>query len=45
MKSFILGTIFGLILATVGIGGLSNILDNSVSFVKETTQELAQEKP
>lgn len=44
MKSFILGTVFGLILATVGISGLSTMLDNTVSFVKETTQEFAQEK-
>lgn len=42
MKAFIAGTIFGLVLATVGFSGLTRILDNGVESVKSHSQELAQ---
>jgi len=42
MKVFIAGTIFGLILATVGIGGLFKMVDNGVSKVQEVSKEVAK---
>jgi hypothetical protein len=42
MKAFIAGTIFGLVLATVGFSGIASILDHGVEKVKSTSQELAK---
>ena len=42
MKAFILGTVFGLILATVGFGGIAKMLDRGVETVKTQSQELAR---
>ena len=42
MKAFIAGTVFGLILATVGFSGIARILDNGVDKVKTTSQEMAK---
>lgn len=42
MKAFILGTIFGLVLATVGFSGLARILDKGVDSVKTHSQEMAK---
>ena len=42
MKSFILGTIFGLVLATVGFSGIARMLDRGVETVKTQSQELAR---
>lgn len=42
MKAFILGTIFGLILATVGFSGLARILDKGVNSVKEKSVEMSK---
>ena len=42
MKSFILGVVVGIIISTVGVGGIAQILDHGVSKVKTTTQELAK---
>jgi hypothetical protein len=39
MKNFILGIIFGIIVATVGFSGIAKLLDNGVNKVKEVTQE------
>lgn len=39
---FVLGTAFGLVLATVGFGGLARILDKGVETVKTQSQELAK---
>ena len=44
MKSFIVGVVIGIILATVGFGGVAQILDHGVEKVKTTSQELANEK-
>jgi hypothetical protein len=43
MKSFIFGIVIGIIISTVGFGGVAQILDHGVSKVKTTSQELAQE--
>jgi hypothetical protein len=42
MKAFILGTVFGLILATVGFSGIARMLDRGVDTVKTHSQELAK---
>ena len=42
MKSFILGVVVGIIISTVGVGGIAQILDHGVSKVKTTTQELVK---
>lgn len=39
MKNFLLGTIFGIVIATIGFGGVARLLDNGVNKVKEVTIE------
>jgi hypothetical protein len=42
MKAFILGTVFGLVLATVGFSGIAKIMDKGVDTVKTHSQEMAK---
>jgi len=42
MKAFIIGTIFGLVLATVGFSGIAKMLDRGVDSVKEKSVEMAK---
>jgi hypothetical protein len=42
MKGFILGTVFGLVIATVGFGGVAKMLDRGIETVKTQSQELAK---
>ncbi len=42
MKGFILGTFFGLVVATVGFGGVARILDKGIETVKTQTEDLAK---
>lgn len=42
MKNFVFGTIFGLVLATVGFSGIARMLDKGVDTVKTQSQELAK---
>jgi len=42
MKAFILGTIFGIVLCTVGLSGIARMFDNGVSKVQQVTKEAAQ---
>jgi hypothetical protein len=42
MKSFIIGTIFGLVLGTVGVSGIVKMFDKGVDNVKIQSQELAK---
>jgi hypothetical protein len=42
MKAFILGTIFGLVLATVGFSGIAKMLDRGVDTVKEKSVEMSR---
>lgn len=42
MKAFIAGTIFGLVLATVGFSGIARMLDKGVEQVKSQSQEMAK---
>ena len=42
MRNFVIGTVFGLILATVGFSGIARMLDKGVDTVKTQSQELAK---
>jgi hypothetical protein len=42
MKNFILGTIFGIAICTVGFSGMARMLDNGVTKVQEVTKEAAK---
>ena len=42
MKMFIVGTIFRLILETVGFSGIARMLDKGVDTVKEKSVEIAR---
>jgi len=39
MRNFILGTLFGIVIATVGFSGIAKLLDNSVNKTKAIVQE------
>jgi hypothetical protein len=39
MKNFLIGTVFGIIVATVGFSGIAKMLDNGVEKVKQVTVE------
>jgi hypothetical protein len=42
MKAFVLGTVFGILICTVGVSGIARILDNGVVKVQEVTKEAAK---
>jgi hypothetical protein len=42
MKSFILGTIFGIVIATVGFSGIARMLDNGIQKTKDIAVETAK---
>ena len=42
MSKLIIGFILGLVVATVGFGGIARMLDNGVSAVKTHSKELAR---
>ena len=42
MKNFLIGIVFGIIVATVGFSGIAKMLDNGVDKVKQVTVEQAK---
>ena len=42
MKGILIGFVLGLVVATVGFGGVARILDHGVESVKSHSQTLAQ---
>ena len=42
MRNFILGTVFGIVIATVGFSGIARLLDRGVDTVKTQTRDLAK---
>ena len=42
MKMFILGTIFGVVISTVGFSGVARMLDNGLQKTKEIATETAK---
>ena len=42
MKGFILGTVFGIVICTVGFSGIARMLDTGVTKVQEISKEAAK---
>jgi hypothetical protein len=42
MRNFVIGTVFGLVLATVGFSGIARMLDKGVDTIKTQSQEIAR---
>jgi hypothetical protein len=42
MKTFIIGTIFGILISTVGISGIAKMMDNGVNKVQQVSKEAAK---
>ena len=43
MKNFIFGTIFGIVIATVGFSGVAKVLDKAVSVTKDQAEKAVKE--
>ena len=41
MRNFVLGTVFGIVVATVGFSGIARIADTGVSKVQEVARDAA----
>lgn len=42
MRNFILGTIFGIVISTVGLSGIARLVDKSVTHTKTLIEETAK---
>jgi hypothetical protein len=42
MKTFAMGVIFGIVLATIGFSGIARLMDNSMHKLQETAKEASQ---
>lgn len=42
MKNFIFGTLFGIVVATVGFAGIARVMDKAVDVTKTQAKELAR---
>ena len=42
MRNLVIGFILGIVVATVGFGGIARILDKSIDTVKTQSRDLAQ---
>ena len=42
MKGFIFGTIFGILITTVGLSGMARMLDKGIETIKTQTVELSK---
>lgn len=43
MRNFVLGTIFGIVVSTIGFSGIAKLIDNGITKVKQVTVEHSQE--
>jgi len=43
MRNFILGTLFGIVVATIGFSGVAKLLDGGINKVKSVAQEQVKE--
>jgi hypothetical protein len=43
MKNFIFGTVFGIVIATIGFSGVARLLDSGVNKVKTIAHEQANQ--
>jgi hypothetical protein len=44
MRSFTYGTVFGIVIATVGFSGVANLLDQGVLFIKNNVSSMASKQ-
>lgn len=42
MKNFILGTVFGIVVSTIGFAGVAKVLDKAVVVTKEQAEKAAK---
>ena len=42
MKGFIAGTVFGIVICTVGFSGIARVFDNGVTKVQEVAKEASK---
>lgn len=42
MKNFLIGTVFGIVVATIGFSGVARVLDNAVVKTKQTAVEISK---
>ena len=42
MKNFVAGTIFGIVICTIGFSGIARLFDNGVSKVQEVAKEASK---
>ena len=42
MKNFVLGTVFGLIVSTIGFAGVARVLDKAVDVTKQQAEKAAK---
>lgn len=42
MKNFIIGTVFGIVIATIGFSGVAHLLDKAVTKTKQTAVEISK---
>jgi hypothetical protein len=42
MKAFVAGTVFGILICTVGVSGIARIFDNGVTKVQSVAKEAAK---
>jgi len=42
MKGFIAGTVFGIVICTVGFSGIARVFDNGVTRVQEVAKEASK---
>jgi hypothetical protein len=42
MKGFIIGTVFGIVICTVGFTGIARLFDNGVAKVQEVAKEASK---
>jgi hypothetical protein len=43
MKNFVIGTVFGIVIATIGFSGVARLLDSGVNKVKAVAHEQANQ--
>lgn len=42
MKNFVLGTVFGIVVATIGFSGVAHLLDKAVTKTKDAAVEISK---
>lgn len=42
MKNFVVGTLFGIVVATIGFTGIARVMDRAVDVTKTQAKELAE---